>query len=77
MSTRVRKKDDDFKKRKIFWKNIAENFPPHITAQLSRKAYRRPLYICIVLLPLVQEEKKGDRVFESKALMRIFGQVKT
>jgi hypothetical protein len=26
---------DDFKKRKIFWKNIAENclenFPPHIT----------------------------------------------
>jgi hypothetical protein len=34
MSTRVRKKEilsDDFKKRKIFWKNIAENFPPHIT----------------------------------------------
>jgi hypothetical protein len=30
MSTRVRKKEilsDDFKKRKIFWKNIAENFP--------------------------------------------------
>jgi hypothetical protein len=23
---------DDFKKRKIFWKNIAENFPPHITS---------------------------------------------
>jgi hypothetical protein len=22
---------DDFKKRKMFWKNIAENFPPHIT----------------------------------------------
>jgi hypothetical protein len=22
---------DDFNKRKIFWKNIAENFPPHIT----------------------------------------------
>jgi hypothetical protein len=22
---------DDFKKRKIFWKNIEENFPPHIT----------------------------------------------
>jgi hypothetical protein len=22
---------DDFKIRKIFWKNIAENFPPHIT----------------------------------------------
>jgi hypothetical protein len=22
---------DDFKKRKIVWKNIAENFPPHIT----------------------------------------------
>jgi hypothetical protein len=22
---------DDFKKGKIFWKNIAENFPPHIT----------------------------------------------
>jgi hypothetical protein len=21
----------DFKKRKIFWKNIAEHFPPHIT----------------------------------------------
>jgi hypothetical protein len=21
------KKDDDFKKRKIFWKNISENFP--------------------------------------------------
>jgi hypothetical protein len=40
MSTRVRKKEilsDDFKKRKIFWKNIAENllenFPPHITTQ--------------------------------------------
>jgi hypothetical protein len=35
MSTRVRKKEilsDDFKKRKIFWKNIAENFPPHITS---------------------------------------------
>jgi hypothetical protein len=34
MSTRARKKEilsDDFKKRKIFWKNIAENFPPHIT----------------------------------------------
>jgi hypothetical protein len=44
MSTRVRKKEilsDDFKKRKILWKNIAENFrtgkfymknfPPHIT----------------------------------------------
>jgi hypothetical protein len=30
MSTRVRKKEilsDDFKKRKILWKNIAENFP--------------------------------------------------
>jgi hypothetical protein len=29
MSARVRKKEilsDDFKKRKIFWKNIAENF---------------------------------------------------
>jgi hypothetical protein len=24
---------DDFKKRKIFWKNIAENFPPHVTGQ--------------------------------------------
>jgi hypothetical protein len=24
---------DDFKKRKIFWKNIAENFPPHITTK--------------------------------------------
>jgi hypothetical protein len=24
---------DDFKKRKIFWKNIAENFPPHITSK--------------------------------------------
>jgi hypothetical protein len=23
---------DDFKKRKIFWKNISENFPPHITS---------------------------------------------
>jgi hypothetical protein len=47
MSTRVRKKEilsDDFKKRKIFWKNIAENFPygkfsmgnfpPHITKYL-------------------------------------------
>jgi hypothetical protein len=39
MSTRVRNKEilsDDFKKRKIFWKNIAENFveniPPHITS---------------------------------------------
>jgi hypothetical protein len=30
MSTRVRKKEilsDDFKKRKVFWKNIAEHFP--------------------------------------------------
>jgi hypothetical protein len=23
---------DDFKNRKIFWKNIAENFLPHITS---------------------------------------------
>jgi hypothetical protein len=34
MATRKRLKkeilSDDFKKRKIFWKNIAENFP-HIT----------------------------------------------
>jgi hypothetical protein len=31
---------DDFKKRKIFWKNIAENilenFPPHITSSNSK-----------------------------------------
>jgi hypothetical protein len=26
---------DDFKKRKIFWKNIAENFSPHITMTLD------------------------------------------
>jgi hypothetical protein len=35
MSTRVRKKEilsDDFKKRKILWKNIAENCPPDITS---------------------------------------------
>jgi hypothetical protein len=49
MSTRVRKKEilsDDFKKREIVWKNIAENFPygkkfsmqnfpPHITTEKS------------------------------------------
>jgi hypothetical protein len=43
MSTRVRKKEllsDDFKKRKIFWKNIAENFPPHITKYGPSKLMR-------------------------------------
>jgi hypothetical protein len=24
---------DDFKERKILWKNIAEKFPPHITSR--------------------------------------------
>jgi hypothetical protein len=28
---------DDFKKRNIFWKNIAENFPPHITSESCLK----------------------------------------
>jgi hypothetical protein len=33
LKKRLKKKilSDDFKKREIFWKNIAENFPPHIT----------------------------------------------
>jgi hypothetical protein len=32
---------DDFKKRKIFWKNIAENFPPHITSWEAMCAWKK------------------------------------
>jgi hypothetical protein len=45
---------DDFKKRKIFWKNIAENFPPHITNPYRVLVPNRlrdfwiTLYLCIL-----------------------------
>jgi hypothetical protein len=36
---------DDFKKRKIFWKNIAENVPPHITSVYT------PVAVMHLILP--------------------------
>jgi hypothetical protein len=35
---------DDFKKRKIMWKNIAENFPPHITSYNQFKPGLVPIF---------------------------------